>query len=155
MTSAIAPGAITRTRMAAPNRASTRARAAMRKRVGLKAAGIVSRRGTPTPLGPASCSGESWRALLHEGPYALHEVGRTRQLVLELGLQVELLVHVRVDRLVQRLLGRRVGARGPGGEALDHCLGRGQQLVVGVDGVDEAPVERLLGVDPLAQQRHL
>src|SRR3954465_7154463 len=102
MTSAIAPGAITRTRIAAPKRASRRTRAAMRKRVGLKAAGIVSRRGTPTPLGPASCSGESWRALLHEGPYALHEVGRTRQLVLELGPHGELPVHVRADRLLPR-----------------------------------------------------
>src|SRR3954465_13390474 len=106
MTSAIAPGAITKTRTAAPNRASKRARAGMRKRGPLKAAGIVSRRSTATRPGPASRPRECWRALLHEGPYALEEVGRTRQLVLEIGFQVELLVHVRVDRGVQRLLGR-------------------------------------------------
>src|SRR5215208_4941858 len=46
--------------------------------------------------------------LLHEGGHALLEVLRPGQGVLELGLEVELAVEVRVQHPVERLLGARV-----------------------------------------------
>src|SRR3712207_1735320 len=50
--------------------------------------------------------------LLHEGLYALLEVLGPGERVLQLGLEVELAVEVRVEHAVERLLGAGVGARG-------------------------------------------
>ena len=42
-----------------------------------------------------------------------------------------------------------------GGKPLHQPLGLGQQVVVGMDGVHEPPVERLGGWNPLSEERHL
>src|SRR3954452_20938161 len=112
MTPAEATGAVARSSAAAPVRAPARAREGMRKRFVVKAAGIVSRGDTSARTPLCSLTFESWRALLHEGPDALHEVARAGQAVLELGLEGQLLLEVRVQHLVEGLLGARVRARG-------------------------------------------
>src|SRR5688572_8515271 len=52
-------------------------------------------------------AGECGRALLDERAHALGEVLRSRQRVLQLGLEVQLAGHVRVEHLVERLLDRK------------------------------------------------
>src|SRR6516225_9999875 len=103
------------------------------------------------PSGP----GEGRRALLDERHSALDEVLRAPERVLKLGLEVELGVEIAVDEPVERALGGRVGTRGPGGQAFDQRLGLGHKAVVGVDPVDQPPLERLRGRDALPEQRHL
>ncbi len=57
--------------------------------------------------------------------------------MLQLSLQIELLVEVREQRRVERLLRARVGARRSGGEPRDQLVRGVRQLRVGVDGVDQ------------------
>src|SRR4051812_39922690 len=63
-------------------------------------------------LRATSGSLEGGVALLHEGRHALEEVLGPGQSVLELGLEVELAVEIRIDHAVERFLGARVGAGG-------------------------------------------
>src|ERR1700754_3237409 len=104
----------------------------MRKRVFVKAAGIVSRGVTGNSPPSGSSTLEGGRSLADERADPFCEVLRTRQSVLELGLEEELLLELRVEDLVERLLGAGVGARRAGREALGHRLGLLHQLVVGV-----------------------
>ena len=60
---------------------------------------------------------EARRALLDEGHRALQEVLAPGHLVLDLGLELELLGHPRVQPVVELALGPGVGARRPGGQA--------------------------------------
>src|SRR5919204_3018207 len=88
--------------------------------------------------------------LLHERAHALDEVVRSRQPVLQVCLEVELLVHVRVEHVVERLLRAGVGAGWAGGHLLGERVRLVHQAVVGVEEVHEAPVERLLRRHALA-----
>src|SRR5271154_5501004 len=56
-------------------------------------------------------AGEACGALLHERRDALQEVRATGHLLLDAGLQLELLGHARVHPVVDLALGRRVGPR--------------------------------------------
>src|SRR5215208_7155123 len=117
----------------------------------------------PMALAPTAMAG--WRAtsgalkggiaLLEERQRAFLEVARAREAVLQLGLEGELAVEVGIQHLVERPLRARVGASGARGEARDQGVGLVEQPVVRVDEVHESPVERALGLDPLAQQGHL
>src|SRR3954463_15002773 len=105
-------------------------------RAASKAEGSIwtARSASASGLGPL----EVGRALGQERLDALHEVARRRHLLLGGRLELELLVHARVDPGVELALGAGVGARGPGGEPLGERLDLGLERVVGRDAVDEA-----------------
>ena len=140
------PGRHQSSRKAAPKRASKRAANRHGGALGQQSGGhcIQEGYGYPPPLclnAPVNAGG----ALLDEGADALHEVLRTRQLVLELRLEVELLLHVRVEHLVERLLGGRVRARRARRRTARRSpRRRGISSSSGWTCVDESPVERLL-----------
>ncbi len=94
-------------------------------------------------------------SLLHEGADALREVPAGGHLLLDLRLQLELLLQPGVHAGVELALAAGIGARGALGQVPRERLGGVGQLGVGHDAVDQAPVERGPGVQPLAQQRQL
>src|SRR4051812_47855050 len=104
---------------------------------------------------PPSAAAEGGLPLLDERRRALDEVLASAECVLQLRLEVELAVEIAVDELVERALRARVRACRTGGELLGQAVRLVHQPLVRVHPVDEPPVERLLGGDPLAQQRHL
>src|SRR5256885_332200 len=112
------------------------------------------RRRSPVRLPARRVSGPGERRLplLHEGADALEEVVGPRQLVLDLSLQVELPVEVRIDHPVERALGTGVGARRALGQPARERARLVEQPVVRVDPVHEAPFERLPRGDALAEQ---
>src|SRR5215211_3407916 len=132
---------------------SGRTRPARMCRGASKAEGSIwtARSGSGSGLGPR----EPGRTLAQEGLDALHEVARRGHLLLDRGLELELLVHARVEPRVELALGARVGPRGPRGEALGQRVDLGLEGDVGRHAVDQSPLERLGRRDPLAQHRHL
>src|SRR3954467_7275132 len=127
-------------------RASRREVMRLRRREVSKAAGILFTNGCPTAArcppagapglgsGPYWCSGlaggrsaagETSRSLLQEGRDALDEVIRMRHLALNLGFELQLGVHARVEPGVQLALGARVGRGGAGGQAVDERVDLG------------------------------
>src|SRR3954468_24733655 len=102
-------------------------------------------------LGPS----EGRVALLDEGADAFTDVICAEKLMLDLGLQLELRVQVPVDHPVQRALRARVGLRRPGAQPLSELERLLRQRVRVDHAVDQPPVERLLGRDPLAEEGHL
>src|SRR5215210_1473839 len=90
---------------------SGRTMPASRCRAGCKAEGSIwtARSASASGLGPL----ELGRALAEEGLDALHEVARRGHLLLDRGLELELVVHPRVQPRVELALGAGVGARGP------------------------------------------
>src|SRR5437868_1022953 len=95
------------------------------------------------------------RSLLQERERALCEVLGRGLLLLDRGLQFQLLVQPAVQPRVELALGAGVAARRAGGELRGERVAGLLQLAVGVDGVDEAPVERLGRGEPLAEHRQL
>src|SRR4051794_23801136 len=93
----------------------------------------------------ASASGsgplELGRALAQERLHALHEVARAGHLLLDRRLELELLVHARVDPGVELALRAGVGARRARGEALGEGVDLPFEGVVGGHAVDQAPLE--------------
>src|SRR4051794_18528113 len=82
---------------------------------GLRSKNVGGSAGWPRPRpprAPALGTLERRGPLLDEGHDALDEVVGAGQRVLELGLEVELAIQVRVEHLVEGLLRRRVGAGG-------------------------------------------
>ncbi len=75
--------------------------------------------------------------------HALEEVARSGRLLLDVGLELELLVHPGVQPRVELALGAGVGAGRAGREPLGERVDLGLELVVGRDAVDQAPLERL------------
>src|SRR4051812_28257025 len=105
-----------RTATRTPSRANAMAR---RRRVGAarrKARRFYSENGH-------SGSAERGLALLHERRDALDEVCGARHLLLDVGFELELLAHSRVQPVVQLALGSGVGARRSGGQSLDQLFG--------------------------------
>src|SRR5688500_17311928 len=90
------------------------------------------------PSAPRSAARERGRALLDEGPDPLHEVVGPGQVVLDLGLQVELAIEVRIEHPVECALAAGVRTSGAGGEPGGQRLGLLQQAPVGVDRVHQA-----------------
>src|SRR5215218_747297 len=117
--------------------------------------GVEERRGGKARGIIASVALELGRALLDEGHAALEEVLRASQRVLEVGLEVELLGEARVDHRVEGALRAGVRARRTMRKPLDERVRLVGELRIRVDAVDQAPVERLGGGDPLGEQRHL
>src|ERR1700722_18829362 len=81
----------------------------------LKAGGFYSRSGGTRLMTFATSLSrprETRRTLLHEGHRALHEVGAAGHLLLDPGLELELLGHARVEPVVQLVLRSRILARG-------------------------------------------
>src|ERR671937_1895875 len=94
-------------------------------------------------------------ALLDEGRHALGEVARSGHLLLDVGLERELVLHARVEPVVELALAARVGARRPVGQAIAQLGDLLGEVRVGHDAVDQAPLERLRGGDALAEHGHL
>src|SRR5436853_5385459 len=88
------------------------------------------------PLNRPSGALEVWLSLLHEGCDALYEVGATRHLALDVGLEVELVVHVAHEALVERPLGLGVGACRALGQATGQSTRFLHQLPVRDHAVD-------------------
>src|SRR5436190_23215746 len=99
----------------------------------------TARSASGSGLGPL----ELGRPLGQEGLDALHEVARRGHLLLRRRLELELLVHARVDPGVELTLRAGVRAGRPGGQPLGQRVDLGLERVVGRDAVDEAPLERL------------
>src|SRR5215208_1556731 len=100
-------------------------------RAGSKAEGSIwtARSASASGLGPL----ESGRPLGQEGLDALHEVGGSGHLLLDRRLELELLVHARVDPGVELALRAGVGAGRPGGQPLRQRVYVGLERVVGRD----------------------
>src|SRR5450759_2332178 len=98
---------------------------------------------------------EARRAPLDEGHRTLQKVVAFGHLSLDLGLEVELLAHARVEPVVQLALGPRVGACGPAGQARGERGGLLAQASVWDDAVDQTPFEGLLRGQPLPEHRQL
>src|SRR5438270_13488821 len=98
---------------------------------------------------------ERRRSLLDERPHALEEVPRAAKGVLKFGLHFQLGVEIPVDELVQSELRAGIGPGGPRREPPHQILRVAQQPLIRMNPVDETPIERLLGGDPLAEERHL
>src|SRR4051812_43074621 len=96
-------------------------------RAASKAQGSIwtARSASASGLGPL----EPGRALGQERLDALHEVPRRRYLLLGGRLELELLVHARIDPGIELALGPGVGPRGPGGEPLGQRLDLGLERV--------------------------
>src|SRR3954452_5169427 len=99
----------------------------------------TARRAPGSGLGPL----ELGRPLAQEGLDALHEVARRGHLLLRGRLELELLVHARVDPRVELALGAGVGPRRARGEPLGQRIDLALEGVVGRDAVDQAPFEGL------------
>src|SRR5512132_1232174 len=83
---------------------------------------------------------EGGRALLDERRHACGEVPRRGHLLLDVRLEPELLLHARVEPVVELALGARVGARRAAGEAVAQPGDLVRELGVGDDAVDQAPI---------------
>ena len=88
-------------------------------------------------------------ALLQEGGHTLDLVGRLEAAAEELFLDDDGLVHVHLKALVDGLLAGADGDRRVLGDGLGQLLGGGQQLVQGIDGVDQADAVGLVSLDIL------
>src|SRR5215472_6057130 len=104
---------------------------------------------------PRSDAGEVRRALFGEGPDPFREVARFAHLLLDLGLELELLAHALVEPVVELPLDARVGPGGAVGQLGHEPGGALLKLIVRPDLVDQAPFQGQAGVDPLPQHRHL
>src|SRR5919106_6136459 len=99
----------------------------------------------PAEASSRSGSPEAGRPLLQERLDALREVPRSRHLLLDPGLQRELLVHAGERPGVELALAAGVGAGGAGGEPLGQLFDLLLERVVGRHAVHEPPLERLPG----------
>src|SRR5262249_31330906 len=104
---------------------------------------------------PGSRAAEARLALVREGPEPFREVARGRHLLLDLGLQFELLLHPLVEPAVELPFGSRIGPGGAVGEPDQQLGGARRELAVRPDLVDQAPLQRPACADPLTQHRHL
>src|SRR5208282_4700162 len=102
-----------------------------------------------------SAPGEASRALLGERRDTLGEVLRARHLLLDPRLELQLGVHLLVEPPVELALGPRVRPRRAVREPLQQLAGPGGELFVRPDPVDQPPLERLLGAEPLAEHGQL
>src|SRR5436305_12677220 len=100
---------------------------------GCKAAPIIR-------IAPRSSPLERRLALLGEGAHALDEVVAANQLVLDLGLEVQLVLEVAVEHPVQRALRAGVGARRPAGQLARQLEALLREALGLDDAVDQAPV---------------
>src|SRR3954451_7484986 len=118
---------------------------ARRCRAGSKAEGSIwtARSASASALGPL----EIGRPLGQEGLDAFHEVGGRGHLLLRRRLELELLVHARVDPGVEPALPAGARARRPGPQTCGPRSGRGFEGFRGPDAVYQAPLERLPGAD--------
>src|SRR5215207_7199105 len=154
--SANAPLAKTSEPTVASSRAATRRR--RKEDSGRKAARILlMERRSASPGGErrGSAALERRGTLLQEGCHTLREVVRQRLFLLDRGLELELLLEPVVRPRVELPLRPCVRQRRAHCEPLGERVGGSGQPVVGVDGVDETPLERSGGVDALAEHRHL
>src|SRR5512132_3716414 len=104
---------------------------------GLKAAGILCTwPADGAHPGARSASAERRCALLHEGGHALDEVVGSRHLLLDRGLERELVLHPAEEPRVELALGPRVGLRGAVCQALDEPARLALEGVVGEHAVD-------------------
>src|SRR5438128_10289879 len=115
----------------------------------------LARRARGAPARASLAPGEARRALLRERDRALEEVLAARHLALQLGLELELLVHARVQPVVELALATRVGASRPCRQALSQLSRLAGELLVLDDAVDEPPLERLRRGHPLTEHREL
>src|SRR5947209_17184452 len=115
----------------------------------------LARRARGAPARASLAPGETRRALLRESDRALEEVLAARHLALQLGLELELLVHARVQPVVELALATGVGASGPCRQALSQLGGLTGELPVLDHAVDQPPFERLRRGQPLAEHRQL
>src|ERR687895_2326307 len=148
--SAEAPGAASRNAVSAATRAASRTTRV--RRLG-KAGGsyLRSPRGlhfvaaAPNrPVAARSRPFECGVALLEECGHTLLEVARARQGVLQLGLEVELAVEVRVEHSVEGPPRGCVRAGGSLRETLDQLVCALEKLVVRKHSIHQPPVEREL-----------
>src|SRR5262245_18209390 len=95
---------------------------------------FTARRTTGRRRSPAC---ERRRPLLDERGDAFVEVGRAGHLLLDVGLEVELLLHPRVQPVVELALRAGIGASGTGGQAVAQ-----RRDVLGEGGVGEHAVDR-------------
>src|SRR5947208_1790191 len=110
---------------------------------------------TKASVRPRSLAPELRRPLLEERRHALAEIfGRARALLaLRLGVEL-LLVRVVLAVPVQAADQRQRNGR-PVGKLVRQLLRLGRKLSVVEDAGDEAPLQRLLGRQPLAEHRQL
>src|SRR6476469_9914865 len=116
---------------------------------------LFTARRIATQGGAGSSATEGSLALLEERADALHKVVGLGHLLLDAGLEGELVADPLVEPAVELALRPGVGLRRAAGQALEQRAGLGLEVGVGDDLVDEAPGHGLLGADALAEERHL
>src|SRR4051812_29137599 len=126
---------------AAGSASAARRRRGRVRRGAAKGSGIVFTARRATSLAPsASTTGEHGLPALEEGRDALGEVAGGGHLLLDGGLELELLAHARVDPVVELALDPGVRARRAAREPLEQRVGLGLERVVGRDAVDQPPL---------------
>src|SRR5918997_1717774 len=111
-------------------------------------------KGSPRAAGAAIRNARSAAARTAKSRRRGMPEGKTRGSYLRVqpSLEIELAVEVAVEHAVQRELRARVRAGGARRQPCRKRLGLRQQAVVGMHVVDETPLERPAGIDPLAEQ---